>query len=97
MEQAILDLIEKLYKRKYCGGIKVKKLESGYSVSFDLGIPDKQPITISADLEAEDFLKFIKQELISRQLYKVQFFRGIKREIEDEKTRRINCENKQGY
>lgn len=96
MEQAILDIIEKRYKRKYCGGIKVTKLKSGYSVSFDLGIPDKKPITISADLEAEDFLKFVEQELISRQLYKVQFFRGIKRELEDE-TRRINCKNKQGY
>ncbi len=92
MEQAILCLIEKLYKRKYCGGIKVKELESGYSVSFDFGIPDKKPITISADLKAEDFLKFVEQELISRQLYKVQFFRGIKRELEDE-TRRINCKN----
>lgn len=90
MKQAILDLIEKRYKRKYCGDIKVTQLNSGYSVSFDLGIPDKKPITISADLNAEDFLKFVEQELISRQLYKVQFFRGIKRELEDE-TRRINC------
>lgn len=93
LEQAILCLIEKRYKRKYCGDIKVTQLKSGYSVAFDLGVPDKHPIIISADLNAEDFLKFIEQELISRQLYKVQFFRGIKRELEDE-TRRTYCKNK---
>lgn len=87
MEKAILDIIEKRYKRKYTGGIKVTKLGkgwAGYKVVFDLGNPDRRPIQIAADLEAEDFLKFVEQELISRQLYKVQFFRGIKKELEDE-------------
>ncbi len=87
MEEAILNIIEKRYKRKYTGGIKVTKLGkgwAGYKVVFDLGNPDRRPIQISADLEAEDFLKFVEQELISRQLYKVQFFRGIKKELEDE-------------
>ena len=87
MEKAILNIIEKRYKRKYTGGIKVTKLGKGwegYKVVFDLGNPDRRLIQISADLEAEDFLKFVEQELISRQLYKVQFFRGIKKELEDE-------------
>lgn len=87
MEKAILDIIEKRYKRKYTGDIKVTKLGkgwAGYKVVFDLGNPDRRPIQIAADLEAEDFLKFVEQELISRQLYKVQFFRGIKKELEDE-------------
>ena len=93
MEEAILNIIEKRYKRKYIGGIKVTKLGkgwAGYKLTLDLGNPDKKLITISADLEAEDFLKFIEQELISRQLYKVQFFKGIKKELEDE-TRGTCC------
>ncbi len=87
MEEAILNIIEKRYKRKYTGGIKVTKLGkgwAGYKLVLDLGNPDRRLIQISADLEAEDFLKFVEQELISRQLYKVQFFRGVKKELEDE-------------
>jgi hypothetical protein len=72
LEKAVLDIIEKRYKRKYIGGIKVTKLLSGYKLVLDLGNPDKRIIQISADLESEeDFLKFIDQELISRQLERV--------------------------
>lgn len=96
MEEAILNIIEKRYKRKYTGGIKVTKLGTGwagYKLVLDLGNPDKRLIQISADLEAEDFLKFIEQELISRQLYKVQFFKGVKNELEDQ-TCGTCCKNK---
>lgn len=90
LEQEILDIIEKRYKHKYIGGIKVTKLGTepeGYKLVLDLGNPDKRVIQISADLNAEDFLKFVEKELISRQLYKVQFFRGIVNYPEDEKRR----------
>ena len=90
MEKAILDIIEKRYKRKYTGGIKVTKLGTGwagYKVVLDLGNPDKRIIQISADLEAEDFLKYVEQELISRQLYKVKFFRGVVTYPEGEERR----------
>ena len=90
MEEAILNIIEKRYKRKYVGGIKVTKLGTGwagYKVVLDLGNPDKRLIQISADLEAEDFLKFVEQELISRQLHKVLFFKGVKIYPEDEERR----------
>ena len=90
LEKQILDIIEKRYKRKYVGGITVTKLLSGYKLVLDLGNPDKRVIQISADLESEeDFLKFIEQELISRQLEKVQFFRGIVNYPEDEE--RLTC------
>lgn len=90
LEQNILDIIEKRYKRKYTGGIKVTKLLSGYKLILDLGNPDKRVIQISADTESEeDFLKFIEQELISRQLERVQFFRGIIKYPEDEQ--RYTC------
>ena len=90
MEEAILKMIEKRYKRKYTGGIKVTKLGrgwAGYKVVLDLGNPDKRLIQISADLEAEDFLKFVEQELISRQLHKVKFFKGVVNYPEDEERR----------
>ena len=90
MEEAILKIIEKRYKCKYIGGIKVTKLGkgwAGYKVVLDLGNPDKPLIQISADLEAEDFLKYVEQELISRQLYKVKFFRGVVTYPEDEERR----------
>ena len=32
LEEKILDIIEKRYKRKYIGGIKVKKLLSGQAI-----------------------------------------------------------------
>lgn len=90
MEKAILDLIEKHYHKKYIGGLKVTKLGkgwAGYKLVLNLGNPDIRPIVISADLEAEDFLKFIEQEIVSRQLIQVQWFRGIKTYIEDEERR----------
>ena len=71
MEKAILDIIEKRYEHKYVGGIQVVKLgDTGYKLILNLGNPDIKTIQISADLNAEDFLKFIEQELISRQLIK---------------------------
>ena len=86
LEKQILDIIEKRYKRKYVGGITVTKLLSGYKLVLDLGNSDKRIIQISADLESEeDFLKYIEKELISRQLERVQFFRGIVNYPEDEK------------
>ena len=93
MEQAILDIIESKYKCKYTGHIKVTKLGkggTGYKVIIDLDNPDKPMIQISADLTAEDFLKFVEQELVSRQLQRVKFFKGIKIYPEDEE--RITCQ-----
>lgn len=93
LEKSILDIIEKRYKRKYIGGIKVTKLLSGYKLILDLGNPDKRMIQISVDVESEeDFLKYIEQELISRQLERVQFFRGIVNYPEDEQ-RGTYCKN----
>lgn len=80
LEKAILEIIKKRYKREYNGGIKVTKLgkgEAGYKLILDLGNPDKKILQISADLNAEDFLKYIEQELISRQLHKIEYFKGV--------------------
>lgn len=96
LERKILEIIEKRYKRRYTGGIKVTQLASGgYKLALNLGIPDKKMVQISADLNAEDFIKYIEQELVDRQLHSVQFFTGIKTEYEDD-TRGTCCKNKQG-
>ena len=90
IEEAILHMIECKYKCKYTGHIKVTKLgkeETGYKVILDLDNPDMPLIQISADLKAEDFLKFVEQELVSRQLHRVKFFRGVKIYPEDEERR----------
>lgn len=88
LEKHILDIIEKRYKRKYTGGIQVTKLLSGYKLVLDLGNPDKRVIQISADIDSEeDFLKYVEQELISRQLQRVKFFRGIVNYPEDDERK----------
>ena len=96
IEKAILELIEKRYKKKYIGGIKVTKLtnnRTGYKLSLDLGNPDKGSIIIAAELDnVDDFLKFVDKELISRQLIKVQWFKGVKTYFEDE-TGGTYCKN----
>jgi hypothetical protein len=69
MERAILKMIECKYKCKYTGHIKVTKLGqggTGYKVKLDFDNLDEPVIQISADLNAEDFLKFVEQELVSR-------------------------------
>ena len=90
LEKAILDIIEKRYKRRYVGGIEVTRLLTGYKLVLDLGNPDKRILQISIDCDTEeDFLNYIEQELISRQLEKVQFFRGVVNYPEDDG--RITC------
>lgn len=90
LEKSILDIIKRRYKREYVGGIKVTKLISGYKLVLDLGNPDKRIIQISVDTDSEeDFLKYIEKELISRQLEKVQFFRGVVNYPEDDQ--RYTC------
>ena len=90
MEEAILHIIECKYKCKYTGGIKVVKLGqggTGYKVIIDLDNPDVPMIQLAADLNAEDFLKFVEQELVSKQLQRVKYFRGVKIYPEDEERR----------
>ena len=90
MEKAILDILECKYKCTFTGHIKVTKLGkggTGYKVVFDFDNLDKPVLQLSADLNAEDFLKFVEQELVSRQLHRIKFFRGVKIYPEDEERR----------
>jgi len=90
MEKAILNIIEEKYKCTFNGGIKVTKLGrgwEGYKLVIDYDNSEAPILELSADLEAEDFLKYVKQELISRQLHRTKFYRGIKIYPEDEERR----------
>jgi len=90
LEKAILEILECKYKCTFTGHIKVTKLGkggTGYKVVFDFDNLDKPVLQISADLNAEDFLKFVEQELVSRQLHRIKFFRGVKIYPEDEERR----------
>lgn len=95
LEAAIRELICKVYGFAYIGKLKVAELEyGGYEVNITLGIED-QPLHISAQLEWEDFLKFIEKELRSRHLHSAKYYTGYK--IDAYEQRRTNRVNKQCY
>lgn len=73
LEQAILELIQDIYKSQYIGKIKVKKIEpSGYCVKLGMNTPEA-PLVIYAEFEDEKFLKFMEKELKNRRLDKVYY------------------------
>ena len=74
----ILQIIEQVYHKKYIGKLEVTRLEPiGLQVKFGMNNVDK-PLVISAQLEDEDFLKFLREELRSRGLNTVKYFLGVK-------------------
>lgn len=79
LEQAIREYIMDIYNRKYIGKLNIQKLDPvGYSVKFGMDTP-LQPITIYAELEDNEFLKFIKQEIKSRR-FNLLFYGELKLE-----------------
>ncbi len=77
LEQAILDLIQKVYCKKYVGHIKCIPTchNNGWTVILGLH-GDYKPITISAELPDKKFLKFFEQELRDRDWNTVHWFTG---------------------
>lgn len=71
-------MIEQIYKRKYVGHIKIKRLcPIGLMVTLGMNNDDK-PLVIAADLNDEDYLKFFCKELHERGLNVVKYFKGVK-------------------
>lgn len=71
-------MIEEIYKKKYIGKLFIKRLEPmGLTVILGMNNVEK-PITISAQLNDVDFLKFFRKELHDRGLNTVLFFKGVK-------------------
>lgn len=74
----ILRIIEQVYNKKYIGKLDIIRLDPiGLQVKFGMNNVDK-PLVISAELDDESFLKFLKEELRVRGLNTVQYFLGVK-------------------
>lgn len=95
-DRVIRELIYKVYGELYIGKLKVKKLDTGgYDLILGLDV-DEKPLHIAADLEWEEFLKYLEQELRSRHLHTTKYYTGYKIDIPNDK-RRINRGNQQSH
>lgn len=73
LEQVIREYLENITKSKYLGKLKVTKVNPvGYQLSLGLNTP-LQPIVIYAELEAEQFLEYVKEYLKAMNLGRIQY------------------------
>ena len=71
LEQVIHDYITDIYNVQYTGKLKIEKLNPiGYQIQLGMNVP-QYPSVIYAELEDSKFLKFLYDELKSRNLTKV--------------------------
>lgn len=78
IEQAILDLIKRIYCKEYISTLKVTALSNeGYNLMLAMSNKDK-PININYEGTVENFLKFIEEELRQRHLNTDTYSRGYK-------------------
>ena len=76
LETQVLNIIEDLYKCKYTGKLKVEQNENCYTLKLFLTNQDFSNIQIS--VETDDFLGYIKKELLSRRLDRNKFFKLVR-------------------
>ena len=77
LEQAIRDLIMRIYCKKYVGEMLCIPMCSGEGWTVVLGMNNvDKPITISAQLPDDKFLKFFEEELNSRDWNTIKWFKG---------------------
>lgn len=85
LEQAVLNLICKIYCKEYIGHIDVietltsENKHLGYMLKLGLNNKEK-PFTISCEGNPEQFLNFVEKELRRSNFNGVDFFKGIKYE-----------------
>ena len=90
LEAAIRDIVGDIYCKEYISKLIITELpEGGYSAKFALNNIDK-PLVISAQLNATDFLKFMKEELRTKSLWRVEYSLGYKTYPEDCKDADVN-------
>ena len=82
IKQAILEAVRDIYHKEYIGRLEVKELSNGFQLLMWFNKPEA-PITISAELPTDKFIKFIRQELRDRHFEIVKYFTGYKYEPED--------------
>lgn len=68
LEQVIREYIMDIYKKQYTGKIKIKELNPGYCIYLDIG-HQYHPLVIYAELNDVDFLKFLKEDLKTRNFH----------------------------
>ena len=84
IEQAVLDIIERIYCAKYVGKLSVKQWAHGYSLTLGLNNTER-PIYIMGEGTEEEFLKLVEKELKFMGLDRTKYFFGVKiYENEDE-------------
>lgn len=85
LEQAILELICRIYCKKYIGRLKVEDIFSsfpyevkhiGYTLKMDLN-KDEAPYVLSKEGDEKDFLEFIEKELRNASLVSTDYFTAI--------------------
>lgn len=73
LEQVIHEYILDIYHEKYIGKMNILKINPiGYKVELSLSTPNK-PLVIYAELEDEDFLKFIRNELKAKRFNLINY------------------------
>lgn len=75
-ELAILDTIQKVYCKRYVGKLKCVPICNAEGWTVIIGLHESKPITISAQLPDDKFLKFFEQELRDRDWDTVHWFTG---------------------
>lgn len=81
LELAILELIRTIYCKDYTGRIKVTETfdgdqHLGYILNLGLN-KDERPLSIACECSKEDFIPFIKEELLKRHLELTEYFTAI--------------------
>lgn len=72
LEQAILDIIEDLYERKYVGKLSVSKISNGYKLS--LGLNRDKPISIACSGNEQIFLQTVREFLRKGRFHTSDYF-----------------------
>lgn len=68
LEQVIREYMMDIYNMQYIGKISIKKLDLGYCIYLGMSNP-ACPTVIYAELEDDKFLKFLKEDLKSRNFH----------------------------
>ena len=77
LEAAIQEILTNEYD--YIAKFKLVEVEFGFDAILDLNTP-LTPLHIAAQLPAEKFLKYFKEEMSLRRLHHVQYYTGYRNE-----------------
>lgn len=80
LEQAVLDIIKKIYCKEYLGKIKVTETKGSFGhLGYKLELAcnkDERPFTVAGEGSATQFLELVEKELRLSGLDRVDYFTG---------------------